>query len=478
MIQISIKNGRDRFWQWDVNQQLVIRGVADTFHVHYEQEGIAKPLPVLPVKQADGSFLAPVPNILLQNAEEFTVYVYHTGTDEQYTKTFKRFYVAPKEKPAEYIYTETQLVTWEGMAQQCEAMLREAQAVLDLTDTAAGDAEEAANAAEGKAAEASEQAALAAKSAEDAATRAAGLQKFAVNTVEEMDELYDQTLDAAERAEYAAGLAFGNQERAEAAAEDRAGVIALDASGATVTLHDSAERPLRALTVGITATQSAGGTINGWSEAKVTACGKNRFNGVTVDGTGDTTKYRKVDLSHLKAGVYTASFSRPIYPQSQGGLTITQRTQDPNFPSSVVACVLNITDPANAYLQIRIYDDETGHLWPGDDQVHIQIEIGGDATEYEPFRGAIASVDFGREVYGGRYDWRTGELTVTHELADDGLTVQPLAVPEVAQLEPSALPSTLYPSTTVFANTGDVTLTYAADTKNYIDRRIRELIGG
>lgn len=454
MIQISIKNGRDRFWQWDVNQQLVIRGVADTFHVHFEQEGIAEPLPVLPVKQADGSFLAPVPNILLQTAEEVTVYVYHTGTDEQYTKTFKRFYVTPREKPAEYIYTETPLVTWEGMAQQCEGALREATNILTIADTAAENAQnaaetaqDAANAAEGKAVEASEQAALAAKSAEDAA-----------NLVRETEGLRDGALHAATSATSDAIDAGKAALRAEAAAEDRAGVIALDAAGATVTLPDSAERPLRALTVDITATQSGSGDpapdnvrpINGWNGATVTV--------QKEDGSANT--YHTVDFGREVFG--------GRYDWRTGELTVTHKAKTFDGNSEV-----NDYESRDGFwlraegmkvglgqaflcdtLPTQTVFSETGVIFGASNSniylVHVYDLFG--VSTVEAFKAYLAE----------------HPLTVVYELEK----------PEVVQLDPYALPSTLYPSTTIFANTGDVALTYAADTKNYIDRRILELIGG
>lgn len=393
MIQISIKNGRDRFWQWDANLHLVIRGVPDTFHVHFVQEGHAEPLPVLPVKQADGSFLAPVPNILLQTAEE------------------------------------------------------------DISKDIAENA------------------------------------KTSV-------EATGQAIDAAERA--------------EAATEMHAGVIALDAAGATVTLPDSAERPLRALTVDITATQRADGTINGWSGATVTACGKNRLDGsLRVNewkSTGVTVQYDPEDDTYTLNGTVTAN--NDLYSidhvlavgagadialtveyvsgsvtvgDGQNAVFYIGHSDDGKTRSNFLACHLRQENNSAAkklqkQYAFRSWFFVSAGVTFDNYKVRIQVEIGDTATEYEPFRGATASVDFGRDVYGGRYDWRTGELTITHELADGA--VVPLDTPEVVQLEPSALPSTLYPSTTVFADTGDVTLTYAADTKNYIDRRILELIGG
>lgn len=47
---------------------------------------------------------------------------------------------------------------------------------------------------------------------------------------------------------------------------------------------------------------------------------------------------------------------------------------------------------------------------------NIQVEIGATATEYEPYQGNTFSLDLGQAVYGGSLDWKTGVLTITHEL--------------------------------------------------------------
>jgi hypothetical protein len=503
------------------------------------------------------------------------------------------------------------------MIQQCEGTLRGATNILTIADTAAENAQnaaekaqEAANAAAGKVAEAETQAANAANSAEYASEIEQEVRNCAATALTDMSRLKEGADAAADDAEAAEIRAFANAERAEAAAEDRAGVIALDAAGATVTLPDSAERPLRALTVDITATQSADGTINGWSGAKVTACGKNLLDGslrtAPSSNNGLTVQYNPEDDTYTLNGSLTNNAAvhhidhvlavgagekitisvqyvsgSAEYQQGSKAVFFVGSSNDAKKYSNFATCdLLQVDTAATAVLPARY----AFHTWFWSSagatfdnyKVRIQVEIGDTATEYEPFRGATASVDFGREVYGGRYDWRTGVLTLTHKkinfstltpylvnmkanagkswvsvfstngsfgvgrkqntkvlsnvaptkewelvygefdtpimwyaagsygyafpkallgLSDTStdeevsaaakayLTevgayeVIEVATPEVVQLEPSALPSTLYPSTTVFADTGDVTLTYAADTKNYIDRRIRELIG-
>ncbi len=64
-----------------------------------------------------------------------------------------------------------------------------------------------------------------------------------------------------------------------------------------------------------------------------------------------------------------------------------------------------------------------------DEVYYPQLEIGSEETAYEPYRGSMYGVDFGRTVYGGEYDWSAGTLTITHD--ENGA----LAVPETVQFD-------------------------------------------
>lgn len=124
---VYIADGRTHFWQWDLNQKLYITG-AQPCQVHFVQEGSNEVLEVETVKEAEGRFSAPVPNILLQEAKPFAVYIY-TATEDGPCKTVKKntFHVYEREKPEGYIYEETEVKTWEGLAARCEETLAAAE---------------------------------------------------------------------------------------------------------------------------------------------------------------------------------------------------------------------------------------------------------------------------------------------------------------------------------------------------------------
>jgi hypothetical protein len=82
-------------------------------------------------------------------------------------------------------------------------------------------------------------------------------------------------------------------------------------------------------------------------------------------------------------------------------------------------------------------------------------------TNYHAFVGQDYAVSFGRTIYGGTFDPIAGKLTSTK--AADGTDITPV----VYDITPIVIPS-LYGQNNIYADTGDVSVTYRADTKLYI----------
>ena len=81
---------------------------------------------------------------------------------------------------------------------------------------------------------------------------------------------------------------------------------------------------------------------------------------------------------------------------------------DKGYCKSVVSVVSN----DEGYLYLSFYNVSQGQL----DLFFslckdLMLEEGSVATEYEPYRGEEITVDFGQNVYGGSYNWKTGLLT-------------------------------------------------------------------
>lgn len=107
----AIANDRKNLWQWDLNQQLTVTG--DCTEVHYLDRGAPS---TLTVAVKDGK--ADIPNILLQKAGRLVVYAYIIDAQDHHTKVCETFGIASRPKPAEYVYTETEVKTWSDLQSQ------------------------------------------------------------------------------------------------------------------------------------------------------------------------------------------------------------------------------------------------------------------------------------------------------------------------------------------------------------------------
>ena len=104
-----IEDGRKQFFQWDVNRRLIIEDGALT-QVHFCNRTDDCSL-VVEVYVEGNKFYADVPNILLQTDWDIRVY----GYDSNYTKFSKTFNVVARTKPADYVYTETEVLNYENL---------------------------------------------------------------------------------------------------------------------------------------------------------------------------------------------------------------------------------------------------------------------------------------------------------------------------------------------------------------------------
>ena len=64
---------------------------------------------------------------------------------------------------------------------------------------------------------------------------------------------------------------------------------------------------------------------------------------------------------------------------------------------------------------------------------NFQVEVGTSATAFEEYQGDTYTINLGRTVYGGKFNWATGELTITHDLV--GGAVVEKETPETVEFE-------------------------------------------
>ena len=102
----KIQDGRENFYQWDLDRKLIVEDGGIT-QVHFCNRTDECSL-VCEVYDDNGLRLVDVPNVLLQDIWRINVY----GYDVNYTKHSARFDVYPRSKPDNYVYTETETLNY------------------------------------------------------------------------------------------------------------------------------------------------------------------------------------------------------------------------------------------------------------------------------------------------------------------------------------------------------------------------------
>lgn len=111
---MKLYDGRESFYQWDLNQKLTSDTLRVGDEVHYSNLKQTKALITI-AYELDGKVVSDVPNILLQNAHPINVDRYIKSGDSECTVEQYSFKVKQKVKPSDYVYTETEIKNWEEL---------------------------------------------------------------------------------------------------------------------------------------------------------------------------------------------------------------------------------------------------------------------------------------------------------------------------------------------------------------------------
>lgn len=112
----KIQDGRTMFYQWDIDRKLIVED-ANIKEVHFCNKTDECSL-VCNTYVEEGLTVVNVPNILLQDIWRIYVYAY----DRNYTKFEADYSVKPRSKPADYVYTETEVLRYETLEERIEAL--------------------------------------------------------------------------------------------------------------------------------------------------------------------------------------------------------------------------------------------------------------------------------------------------------------------------------------------------------------------
>lgn len=116
----TIQNKRKQFWQWDTGQRLIVN--ADVCSEVHFCNGTSDCSLVCEVYEEDGLRLVNVPNILLQVPKAIKAFVYICNEDDHHTEVQQIFPVFPRSKPEDYVYTETEVKSYEALNKRIDEL--------------------------------------------------------------------------------------------------------------------------------------------------------------------------------------------------------------------------------------------------------------------------------------------------------------------------------------------------------------------
>lgn len=120
---IQIDGEKQYLWQWDIGRRVKLRNVPENTKIHFSMNcDTSNAYVVFSYPDSEGNIYANIPNILLQNHGCLSVYVYFEGDKDGRCHCEKRFTIRDREKPADYVYSETEVFTWKSLENRIKAL--------------------------------------------------------------------------------------------------------------------------------------------------------------------------------------------------------------------------------------------------------------------------------------------------------------------------------------------------------------------
>lgn len=118
-INIFLDDANHALYQWDTGQKIMLFGVSAGARVDWVQ---GTTLLTVEAYESGGKVYADVPNILLQTSGSIKALVYVIDDNARETVYAKPMTVRSREKPSEYVYTETEVKSWEDLSDRVAAL--------------------------------------------------------------------------------------------------------------------------------------------------------------------------------------------------------------------------------------------------------------------------------------------------------------------------------------------------------------------
>ena len=131
---IKLADGRGSLFQWDTGRQVE----CDAEQVHFSNHHYGTSIDV---DVQNGK--ATIPNQLLTSATPLKAWAWVKDSNGEYTKEEQIFIVAKRNKPSDYVYTPTEIKTWQDLQNQIDILALKAHThsnkdILDKLSVAGG----------------------------------------------------------------------------------------------------------------------------------------------------------------------------------------------------------------------------------------------------------------------------------------------------------------------------------------------------
>ena len=109
---MQLLDGRTYAFQWDKDIYVILPKAKAGETIHFAHRKDKKAL-VVTAKEVDSIIVAGVPNLLLQRAGFIQIYRFISDKNGSRTISRNELKVLKKEKPDDYLYEESQILSWE-----------------------------------------------------------------------------------------------------------------------------------------------------------------------------------------------------------------------------------------------------------------------------------------------------------------------------------------------------------------------------
>ena len=113
---IKIEDDKPFLYQWDLNMRVELLNIKQGTEVHFSDTYITSDnCLVVESYEQNNKVFANIPNILLQRSGIILVYLYIQDEGRAWTEFKTEIVVLPRKKPANYVYTETEVLTYKKL---------------------------------------------------------------------------------------------------------------------------------------------------------------------------------------------------------------------------------------------------------------------------------------------------------------------------------------------------------------------------